>query len=463
MRVRLSRLLPMFLILTLLLAACGGPATPASTATPGAGTGGDGTGVTGGSPVTITFWHIFGGERGEFIQGQIDTFNQQNPEIKVEARIFGSYEDLLTAVRAGSQKNDLPNLFQMYEVGTQLVLDMGITRSAQDLAQENGVDLRVDDFIPTVRNYYTIDGKLNSIPWNSSTPIMYVNMDILKAAGITEVPQTWEDVLAACEKIVSGGHAPKCLTFPLYGWFLEQWMAEMNAPLVNNDNGRNGRATDVLLDSEPAIRIASFIKDLNDGGYLLYSGKVADWDGANAALISKQVAFEISSTSEVAALTKESTNAGFEMQTAYMPIPADVERNGVIVGGGSIWVVDGFTPQETAAALKFAVYMSETEQMAAWHKATGYFPVRQSAADMLTEEGWFKENPNFVTAFDQLLETKANFSSGGAVMGPFNEVRTIMETGLEKIIISGADPSTAMKDANTAADTALSSYNQSVR
>ncbi|GIV98433.1 MAG: ABC transporter substrate-binding protein [Herpetosiphonaceae bacterium] len=461
---QIVRTLSAFIGLALLLSACGGAApssssdsstsgTPAPTAPAAASQG----------KTVIKFWHVFGGARGDHIQRVIDDFNYLNPDIHVEAQIFGSYEDLLTAVKTSAEKRSLPHLFQMYEAGSQLALDLGITAPAAELAQQVGLDLRQDDLIPSVRNYYTFNGKMNSFAWNSSTPIMYVNMDILQAAGVQEIPQTWGELMAACETIVTGKHAEKCITFPIYSWFFEQWLSEQNALLANNDNGRSARATEVLLDSEPSLRIARFIKELNDKGYLLYSGKIADWDGANAALVSKQVAFEISSTSEVAGLTNEAHKAGFTMRTAMLPIPDGIERNGVIVGGASVWVVGGLSPQETAAALKFAQYLGETEQMVTWHKITGYFPVRQSAVRVLEEQGWFTSHPNYAVAFEQLISTKANYASAGAVLGPFPEVRKQVEVALEKIITAGVDPEVAMKEADAAADQALKAYNESIK
>jgi sn-glycerol 3-phosphate transport system substrate-binding protein len=62
-------------------------------------------------------------------------------------------------------------------------------------------------------------------------------------------PATWQELEAACQKIMALPDAPQgCVTWPNHGWFYEQWMAQQNALLANNDNGRAARATQVFLD-----------------------------------------------------------------------------------------------------------------------------------------------------------------------------------------------------------------------
>jgi sn-glycerol 3-phosphate transport system substrate-binding protein len=96
--------------------------------------------------------------------------------------------------------------------------------------------------------------------------------------------------------------------------------------------------------------------------------------------------------------------------------------------------------------------------MVDWHKATGYYPVRNSSVDLLESEGYFKESPNAFTAFGQLLETKPNVATGGALMGDFQSIRTIIGEAWQKVL-NGEDVDAVLEEAKKLADAKLAEYN----
>ena len=79
-----------------------------------------------------------------------------------------------------------------------------------------------------------------------------------------------------------------------------------------------------------------------------------------------------------------------------------------MIGGASLWMTKGHPAQELDAAKTFLLWFTNTENMVRWHKGTGYFPVRKSAVDVVEDQHWFKKNPAYRAAFDQLLQTKVN-------------------------------------------------------
>jgi sn-glycerol 3-phosphate transport system substrate-binding protein len=123
-----------------------------------------------------------------------------------------------------------------------------------------------------------------------------------------------------------------------------------------------------------------------------------------------------------------------------LPIADDAERNGVVIGGASLWLVAGKPPEEQQAALDFVLYMTNTENMVSWHKQTGYYPVRTSSIEALEAEGWFEENPNYRVAFDQLLNTQTNTATAGALSGNMQELRTIVAETMQRCCIPRGAP-----------------------
>ena len=275
--------------------------------------------------------------------------------------------------------------------------------------------------------------------------------------GSADPPSTFGEILEASKKIVASKAAPYGITWPLHTWFVEQWMAEQGAPLVNNDNGRTDRPTTIYTESPEMRHVFDWWKELYDEKLWINPG-VEDWDQANALFMGQQVAMEITSTSDVTFLTNAGRDAGFEVICAKLPVPDDVPRVGVVPGGASIWLVGNKPQAELEAAKKFLIWMSKPEQQVVWHQSTGYFPVRKSAIDLLDDEGWFRKNPNFRVALDQVLETKASIGTQGALIGRFQEVRNILEEAFEKVI-GGASVEAALRDAKTRVERSFSDYN----
>ena len=289
-------------------------------------------------------------------------------------------------------------------------------------------------------------------------PITLVND--ADAAGIAEVPTTFGEMMAACDAAQAAGVLTadvKCFGVSLNGWFVEQWVAQQGEPLVNNDNGRAGRATEVLLTSDAVKNVVEFFKAMNDKGYYTYTGRLEDWSGSDAIFTNGNVMFHITSTADLVNITN-AIDGKFELVTGMLPIVDGTERNGVVIGGASVWLVGGHPQEELEVARDFVLYMTNPENMVSWHKATGYYPVRNSSVDMLEAEGWFEEFPNASTAFEQLLNTRTNSATAGAMMGTFQATRTIVEEAIQKVL-GGADVDAALEVAKRLADAQLAEYN----
>ena len=402
----------------------------------------------------IEFWHAFGDEaRSGWIEARAAEWSEQNPDFEVVVESRGSYRDTLNAAVLAARQGEPPHIVQVFEVGSQQALDSGLFEPIGDIG-----DFETSDYIEPVLNYYTIDGTTNSIPFNSSNPILYTNEDMMQEAGLDpeNPPSTYEEVLEACQAAEEAGVEGSCIGFNLHSWFFEQWMAEQGALLANNNNGRDGRATEVLLTSDAAKNIVNWIKTLNDNGYYVYTGTLEDWSGSDAIFTEGRAMFHITSTADIGNIVEAAS--GFEVDTAPLPIPAASERTGVIVGGASVWIMQGHPENELTAARDFVLFMTNTENMESWHKLTGYFPVRTSSVDALEQEGWFTENPRFEVAFDQMLSTETVPATAGALMGPFPEIRTIIEEAIQKVL-NGEEVDAALEEAKRLADNALEQYN----
>ncbi len=405
----------------------------------------------------IDFFEAFSGPRQQWIQDRANEWNKMNPNYEVVVTPKSSYRDTLNSAILAARQGNPPALVQIFEVGSQQAKDSGLFIPVGSIPGA----FDTSDYIKPVLDYYTIDGTVNSIPFNSSNAVMYVNNALMTKAGLDpkNPPKTYSGIIKACDALrAAGDTTDSCMTFALHSWFFEQWMAEQNAPMANNGNGRDGRATQVLLTSQPALNIVNWIKELNDKGYYTYTGKLEDWNGSEAIFLQGQSMFHIDSTSEVNTITKAGKDGGWTATTAELPIADGADRSGVVIGGASVWIMKGVPADVQQAARNFILYMTNTDNMISWHKLTGYFPVRISSINKLDQAGWFRDNPNYAVAFNQLLSTKSSTATAGALMGPYPQIRTIIEEAIQKVL-NGASVDSAMNQAEQLANQALQQYN----
>ncbi|MDG5775465.1 ABC transporter substrate-binding protein [Haloarculaceae archaeon H-GB1-1] len=413
------------------------------------------------SDVTIKFWHAMGGDIAKLLEDMGSDFESQADGVTLDITSKGSYRDTLNATTSAVQAGNPPAVAQIFEIGTQLALDSGAFTPVEDIIPKDKIDY--DNFLESVLSYYRIDGKLNSMPFNSSNAIFFYNKDAFAEAGLDpeNPPETFQGVTDAANKLTDAGVVDKGTTWPNHSWLVEQWFAEQDQTLVNKENGRTGRATESNFESDAAKNIFEWWTDLYEQGQYLNPG-IEAWGEAQQAFLTQKVGILGYSTSSIAPMKEGAKKNGFELGTMRLPVP-EGQRNGVVIGGASLWVPSGLSEAKQKAAGEFLLWMAQPEQQIRWHKNTGYFPVRNEAVSQLESDGWFDENPNFRTAFDQLQATEDSPATRGALMGPFTKARTIVEEGYVSMI---QNSSTSVDDGLSKIDSqvedALDSYNQKV-
>ncbi len=419
--------------------------------------------------ITIRFWQIFADGRFDWVNGVAEEFEAQNPNIDIDVRAFGSYEELIDQYTLAREQGEEPELAMIFEVGTQFARDSqwfkSIAVAVDDREEILGQPTDLSDIIPPVASYYVLDGSFTSMPWASSSPIMYANMDILLELGLVEslddtdsLPKTWQELEEDCAAVLEGG-IEGCITWPNHGWFFEQWVAQQNEVLVNNGNGRADRATEVVLTSDAAVNVASWWQNMYNEGYYVYTGVQRDWNGTNQALQAGTVPFILTSSAGVRGITDTAAEAGTTIRTARMPYDGEIGWTGNMIGGGTVWLTDGLAPEVEDAALAWLLFMTNTENAAAWHQVSGYLPIRESAVALLEEQGWFDENPNFIIASDQINNSTVTEATSGALFGTFIPTRDLITQAIEDLMLVGGDAADVMVEAEADANLLLEEYN----
>ncbi len=411
--------------------------------------------------VSIEFWHAMSGARVDLIQGIVDKFMAENPNIKVDVQYTGSYNDTLNKVKSAYKAGNAPDVFHSYEIGTLGLINSGIISPLDEIAKKFKRKIPWDDFFTPVQSYYKYQGEHYSMPFNSSTPLIFYNKTFFKKAGldVDNPPKTYEDIRAAAVKLKAAGYENP-VTWNLHSWYFEQMICLQDEPFVNDKNGRSGKLpTEVVFNGEAGQNVLNWWIGMEKDGLFLDVGP--GWSNHRAAFGSGEVAIVMSSSSDVNRLTAALEEKGWGMGTGYIPRPEGA-KGGVAIGGGSLWMTNNHTSEEELAALKLITYISEDESQIAWHKGTGYFPVRKTAMDQLKSEGWFDENPNYLTAFNQLLDSPETLNTSGGLLGIFPEARELIQSAIQEMY-TGKPVKQALDEAAAKANASIAEWNEVIQ
>jgi sn-glycerol 3-phosphate transport system substrate-binding protein len=414
------------------------------------------------APVTINFWHAMSGSRIQLIQNLANEFMKTHPNIIVKVQYTGSYNDTLNKTIAAVKGGNPPDIVQVYDIGTQMMIDSGIIVPIQKFIDEDKT-FDVNTLVPQARGYYTVGGKLYSLPFNSSNPVIFYNKTLFKKAGLdpNDPPTTWEEFKKACEKLTvkdSKGHTIQYgFTSGLIGWFFEQFMAVQNAPMFNNGNGRDKRATKAVFDSAAGLRIFNFWNDLVQSGIMLNAGP--GWSNPRQIFMSQKAAMLLTSTSDVEMMLKAAKENHFDLGVMFLPHPQGVPYGGVIIGGASLWMIDTHNTAKEKAAWEFMKWLAGVDPQIEWSTGTGYFPINKNAIQKLLYNGYYAKYPQYLVTVLQLLMSNVTTSTRGGVVGPFPKVRATIEKALGKVFNHEMTTEEALKWAQDQANQAIADYN----
>jgi sn-glycerol 3-phosphate transport system substrate-binding protein len=406
-------------------------------------------------PVTVTFWHAMSGSRLGVVESIIESFNATHPDFEVKPLFTGSYAETLTKYVAAYPTKTGPNMVQVYEVGTQTMIDSDAITPVYEIPGMLGETWDWAQYVIPITHYYSVDGNLWSMPFNSSTAMLYYNKDLFKAAGLDpdKPPTTWKEMEEYGEKILASGVVDHVYSTGWPSWIYEQMMAYHNHLYADNENGRAGLATEVVYNDEFGHKVFDTFIRLHDKGIYIYGG--AEYS-ANSAFKAGQIAMLIQSTSSLAGILKASE---FKVGTSFLPRFEGYPVGNSVIGGGSLWVTKGQSEEELRGVWEFLKYLGQKDIAIQWHKGTGYFPVSGAALKALLDEGWFSADQAFLTAFLQILSGRRDTAAAtGVRLGPFVAMREHFRAALEKSIGGELSPKDALNESAEKMNLLLKDY-----
>ena len=403
----------------------------------------------------VQFWHAFTGRLAELVKAQVDEFNTSQDEYVVVESYKGNYSETLNAGIAAFRAGEQPHILMVFEVGTATMMSAeGAIKPVYEVMAESGASFDPDAYIGAVKGYYTTtDGDMLSLPFNSSTPVLWVNRDAMEAAGVdpdTDL-STWEKVGEVLEQLKVGGEDCPLVTAWQSWIHLENLSAYHDVPFASQDNGFAGLDTELMLNGPTQVAHLAAMGEWVKDHKFIYTGRRNE-GGANFR--AGECALFTESSAGYAGISSE---AEFDFDVRPLPYWESVvsEPQNTIIGGASLWVMEGHDSKEYKGVGEFLSFLSSSDVQASWHQNTGYLPITIEAGEATRAAGFYEENPGTDIAVIQMTTKEPTANSKGLRLGSFDQIRGIFDEELEAIWSGEKTAQEAMDSAKERGDALL--------
>ena len=395
----------------------------------------------------IQWWHSMTGVLNDRVNEIAQKFNASQSDYKVTAVFKGQYDESMAAAIAAYRSGNPPQIVQVFEVGTATMMAAkGAIKPVYQLMAESGEKFDPKAFLPAVSGYYSdTQGHLLSMPFNSSTQVMYINKDAFKKAGLdpNAPPKTWPEVGAAAEKLKAAGMACGFTT----GWQswvqLESFSAWHNVPFGTKENGFGGLDTRLTFNGPVQVRHIQNLGDWSKKGFFTYAGRkdepLAKFTSGDCGII----------TTSSGSYANIKANAKFDWSVAQLPYYADVQGapQNTIIGGATLWVLTQKNQDVYKGIAKFFTFLASPEIQSDWHQKTGYVPITLAAYDLTKTQGFYEKNPGTDIAIKELSNKPPTANSKGVRFGNFVQIRNIVDEEFETVWSGQKTAKQALDDA----------------
>ena len=383
--------------------------------------------------VEVQWWHSMAGKLGDKVNEIAQKFNASQSEYKVVPVYKGQYDESMTAAIAAYRSGNPPGILQVFEVGTATMMAAkGAIKPVYQIMAEQHEKFDPKAFLPAVTSYYSdTKGNLLSMPFNSSTQVLYINKDAFKKAGLDPAhpPKTWSDMEKAAAKLKASGAACSYTT----GWQswvqLESFSAWHNVPFATKQNGFGGLDTRLVFNGPVQVKHIDNLGAWAKKGLFTYAGRK---DEPLGKFMSGECAMITTSSGSYANIK---ANAKFEFGVSPLPYYPNVKGvpQNTIIGGATLWVMTQKNPQIYKGIAKFFTFLSTPEIQMDWHESTGYVPITISAYEATKNSGFYDKNPGFDVAITELTAKAPTPNSKGLRLGNFVQIRNVIDEELEAV------------------------------
>ncbi|CAH2603297.1 ABC transporter substrate-binding protein [Rhodovastum atsumiense] len=333
----------------------------------------------------------------KFHQPLADSFMKANPDIRINFLAPAtSYTEGQQQVLRAAVTGNLPDVyFSGYNLTAELVHTLAPRRQITDLgpfiAAEGGQAFLDRNFSPKIAALGRVDGTQYGLPVNASSPIMYINADLVKKAGgdPDHMPTTFPGLIALAAKIHALDPRIAGMGYDINGW-PDDWLWQA---LIFEQDGTlvDGATKKVAFDNAIGLRALQYCRRfVIEGGQVLL-----DWDQSRQQFGAGLTGFIFSTPAHVQTI-EGLVGDRFPLRTATFPL--DNTATGGVPTGGNSAVILTQDKAKQVAAWKYLTFITGPEAQNVIVRITGYLPTNLLANGPDYLAPYYAEHPNARTA-----------------------------------------------------------------
>jgi sn-glycerol 3-phosphate transport system substrate-binding protein len=404
----------------------------------------------------IMWWHAMSGELGKQVEKLAADFNASQSDYRIVPSYKGNYTETVMAAIFAFRSRSQPAIVQVNEIATATMMAAkGAIYPVYELMRDQQEAFSPSAYLPVVTGYYAdVDGNLLSFPFNASTPILYYNKNLFRAAGLDPdaPPKTWPEVGQAAKRLREYG-AVCGFTTSWPSWInIENFSAFHDLPIATKANGFAGLDAVLNFNNKVVVRHIAQLAEWQTTKVFDYSGR---GQSAEPRFQKGECGIFIGSSATRADIK---ANSKFEVGYGMMPYWPDVAGapQNTTIGGATLWVLRDRPPAEYKGVAKFFAYLSKPDVQAAWHQSTGYLPITRAAYELTRAQGFYDRNPGAAISIEQITLKPPTENSRGLRLGSFVLIRDAIDDELEQAF-------SGKKSAQAALDSAVERGNRLLR
>ena len=378
--------------------------------------------------VEVPFWHSMDGPAGRLLAAFAQEFAAKDGRYRVLPQYVGEYRDGETKLVAALRSGTAPVLFQ-----AEISFFPRLVAEGRALALDPYLNLErsfLEDLFEPAWNYGLLEGKRYGLPLNTSTPVLFYNLDAFRAKGL-KAPRNWKEFEEAAKALSSRQAKGFIFVTDPQAWLFEAMVTSRGGNLV-----KDGKPN---FTSKEALEALEMLDRLNRAG-ALSARSMAEATFAQLDFVRTKGMMVMASIANWPA----AENFSFAFTLGVAPVPREPGGK-VPMGGAQLVVLKGASEAQVRGALEFWKYLMEPRNVARWVEASYYVPVRKSAIPLL--EGFYRENPFRKVAFEQIA-----YAQERPKEPQFTAWASLLAEALEKSLKGGVPPRKALEEAQRKAE-----------
>jgi len=395
--------------------------------------------------LTMYYPVAVGGPLTAIVDGMVEDFMAENPDITVNAIYAGNYNDARIKALAALKGGEPAQLSVMFSIDIYDLIEQDAIVAFDDIVETDDEKAWLDSFYPTLMENGRTNGKTWGIPFQRSTIVMYYNKDAFRDAGLDPEapPATWDELVEAGQALTKDDGSQWGVMIPSTGY--PYWM--FGALAMQNDQVlMNGEGTETYFDDPDTVEALEYWRALGSEYGVMPEGTI-EWGTLRQNFLEGKTAIMWHSTGNLTAVKE---NAPFDFGVAMLPAHT---RRGTPTGGGNFYIFKDASPEERAAALKLIRFMTAPERAAQWSMKTGYMGVSPAAYETDILKEYVTEFPYAAVARDQLEYATAELSTYQT-----GRVRKALDDAIQAALTGSKAPAEALGEAQATAERLLKPY-----